>query len=111
MIDSYSFGKIKICGKNYYKDITVFEKEIKPWKRAVSHKVLPEDILEVIGFRPERVIFGTGMWGKMKVDKATITKLENSDIKINISKTPEAVRQYNKYQGLEKAYGLFHLTC
>lgn len=111
MIDSYSFGRIKIDGHEYHRDLLVCKKEIRPWKRVLPHKVLPEDVVCAIKLGPDRIVFGTGKWDKMKVDGATIEKLEESGIRFNISKTGEALKEYNKYYDLEKTVGLFHLTC
>lgn len=68
MIDFYEFGRIKINGKLYFKDLIIFPDGIKEnWWRKEGHKLGAEDIEEVIAEKPEVLIVGTGYYGYMEV--------------------------------------------
>jgi len=67
MIESYDFGKIKIDGKIYTRDLIVFPNEVKEWRRDESHWVGINDLGEIIEKQPKIVIFGTGYSGIMEV--------------------------------------------
>ena len=113
MIESYSFGKIKINGQIYQKDIEInFKGEIRSWQRKESHWIDIEDIESALKQEPEAVIIGTGAWGVAKVSDRAKDKIKGRGIELIIEKTGKAVEQYNELKkGGKKVVGFFHLTC
>lgn len=111
MIDHYSLGSITIDGKNYSHDVIVSGGDVKSWWRATSHNVSINDLAPILEEKPRLIIFGTGAAGVMRVPKETAEYLEKRGIKIQISKTAEAVKRFNQHLKEAGMVGAFHLTC
>ncbi|MCL5986945.1 MAG: MTH938/NDUFAF3 family protein [Actinobacteria bacterium] len=69
------------------------------------------DIKEVLDYRPEVLIIGTGANGLMKVDNDLKDKLISFGIDLIIKKTSEAVTEYNRVYKDKKVVCALHLTC
>ncbi|MFO7865909.1 MAG: MTH938/NDUFAF3 family protein [Candidatus Aminicenantes bacterium] len=112
MIESYSFGKMKINSDLYSKDLIVFPDRIdSPWRRKSGHCLELEDIQAILEENPEVLIVGTGYAGRMKVNEDLIRKCRELDIELIIKKTKTAMKEFNKYCSRKKTCGAFHLTC
>ncbi|GAI69658.1 unnamed protein product, partial [marine sediment metagenome] len=112
IINSYSFGSITIDGKNYRSDVIIFPDKINSrWWRKSGHLLSDEDIGEILKYKPEMLIIGTGTSGLMMVDQKVKDKLNSLGIRFIIKKTAEAVEQYNKLEKKDKVVCAFHLTC
>jgi hypothetical protein len=108
MIDSYSFGTIIIDGNNYSKDLIIFPDHINSnWRRKTGHLLDEDDITEILDYKPEVLIIGTGASGLMKVDD----KVKNLGMELIIKKTAEAVMEYNRVYKDKKVVCALHLTC
>ena len=112
MIKSYSFGNITIDNQKFTKDIIIFPDHITSnWRRKTGHLLVEEDITEVIDYKPEVLIIGTGAYGLMKVDDRLKEKLKSLGIEFVIKKTADAVEEYNKIYKDKKVVSALHLTC
>ena len=112
MIDSYSFGTIKIDGKKFTKDLIIFPDKINSnWRRKTGHLLAEDDIVETIDYKPEVLIIGTGASGLMKVDDRVKDKLKVLGAEFIIKKTSEAVMEYNGIYKDKKVVCALHLTC
>jgi hypothetical protein len=112
MIDSVSFGKMRVKGETYTKDLIVFpDKVISPWWRKSGHRLCLEDLHEVFEKNPDVLIIGTGSLGRMKVTEDVKQKCRNLGINCIIEKTNAASKHYNEHHPREKTIGAFHLTC
>ncbi|MEA2015478.1 MAG: MTH938/NDUFAF3 family protein [Actinomycetota bacterium] len=112
MINSYSFGSIKVNGKKFTRDLIIYPDKITlKWRRKEGHLLSECDIREVLEFRPEVLIAGTGAYGLMKVDNTLKEKLRNLGIEIIAIKTAGAVEKYNKIYKDKKVVCALHLTC
>lgn len=112
IINSYSFGNITIDGKNYRSDVIIFPDKINSkWWRKNGHLLSDEDIGEILKYKPEMLIIGTGASGLMKVDQKVKDKLNSLGIGFIIKNTAEAVEEYNKLEKKDKIICAFHLTC
>ncbi len=110
MIESYEFGKIKIAGKVYTSDVIVFPgRVLSNWWRKEGHKLSVEDLKEIIDFKPEVLIVGTGYYGRMEVPEETKKFLEKNGIELMYAPTQQAVKIFNEIT--KKKAGAFHLTC
>ncbi len=110
-IDSYSFGSIIINGKKYSSDLVIYPEKINvPWWRKEGHKLCLEDLKEIIEFKPEILVIGTGKSGLMKVPKQVMKSLNERGIKTYVEKTPVAVKIYNN-NNRQNIIATFHLTC
>ncbi|MEO0254757.1 MAG: MTH938/NDUFAF3 family protein [candidate division WOR-3 bacterium] len=112
-IEKYDFGEIIINGKKYTRDLIIFPDKIKEnWWRKEGHSLCIEDLKEVIEYKPEILIIGTGYSGVMEVKEEVIKELERNNIKVIIKKTKEAVNIFNEYMDRnKKVVCALHLTC
>ncbi|MBC8384206.1 MAG: hypothetical protein H8E57_01655 [Candidatus Cloacimonetes bacterium] len=111
-IDSYSFGKIKINGKDHTADLIIFTNRINSkWWRKEGHLVRLEDLEEVLVERPEILIIGSGYYGLMRVDDNVVEKFGNDNISVIVLKTQNAVDRYNSLFKKKKVAAALHLTC
>ena len=63
-IDSYSFGVMKVGGTEYRGDLIVFPDKVKSsWWRKEGHSLTIEDLDDILAFKPEVLIVGTGASG------------------------------------------------
>lgn len=112
-IDSCSFGRIRVDGKDYTKDLIVFsERQVVHWWRREHHRVHFTDLKDVIFHRPELIIVGTGTLGNLKLEPSVHRMLRKYNISCLVEKTDQATVLFNKHvaKGV-KAAGVFHLTC
>ena len=113
MIEDYSFGSIRIDGKEYNYDLILSGTAIKKWWRNASHEVALNDLEPILAEKPKVIIFGTGESGVCRILPETSEYLEKLQIKTLILPTPEAVEEYNNLTKSKKiaVAGAFHLTC
>jgi len=112
MIDSYSFGTITIDGNKFTKDLIIFPYKINTnWRRKTSHLLSEADIAEILDYKPEVLIIGTGASGLMKVDDKVKDNLKTLGIEFIIKKNFEAVTEYNRIYKDKKVVCALHLTC
>lgn len=111
MINSYSFGRIVIDGKEYTRDIIVFPDRIDAdWWRKEGHKLCIDDIKDIIKEKPEVLVVGTGYHGLMKVLPKAEKRLNSEGIKVIAQRTRKACKTYNGLKS-NKVVAAFHLTC
>jgi len=113
LIDDYSFGRIVVNGRVYDHDVIIYPDRIKPnWWRREGHKLYPEDLKDVIDYKPDYLIIGTGASGMMNVPEETMKYLEDKGIKVIILNTYEACKKYNyMVKNGYRVVAAFHLTC
>ncbi len=113
MIESYSFGKMVIDGREYRADLIIYpDGRIRDsWWRARGHRLIRNDIADLVEENPEVIIAGTGAFGLMKPDPALNVYLNEQGIEFIASPTEEAVRIYREISRKKQAGACFHLTC
>lgn len=112
-IDSYSFGKMSVDGREFREDVILLEERIiDHWWRDQGHYLKIKDFKDYLEPAPEILVIGNGAYGVMKVPEDTVSAIENRGIECRVLKTGAAVLEYNKLcnEG-KKVYGAFHLTC
>lgn len=112
-IENYQFGAITINGKVYENDILIFPDRVVPeWWRKESHQVQLDDLGQILDFKPELVIFGTGSAGRMEVPQALIDTLRQRNIECIAENTAKACELLNgELRQGTKVAGAFHVTC
>lgn len=111
-IQSYSFGKVIIDGKEYTSDVIVYPDRIDSnWWRKRGHELNPEDIKGIIRENPDLLIIGTGAYGLVRVKEKTKKILRKRGIEFTSAKTEEACKIYNERSGKAKVIAALHLTC
>ncbi|MGA1868852.1 MAG: Mth938-like domain-containing protein [bacterium] len=112
MIDSYSFGHVKINGKVYTSDVIIYPERINSsWWRKEGHNLCMDDIQEIIEYKPEILVIGKGTPGLMRVSPNVQREIEAQGIGVYIAKTAAAVEHYNTIYKIKKAVAALHLTC
>lgn len=112
IIDSYSFGKVVIDGREYTSDVIMFPNRVETsWRRVDGHRLVAEDLTEVLRDLPQTLVIGTGMAGLMRVSEETISALREQGVEVLVSLTTQAVKSYNARQAVRKTVAALHLTC
>ena len=112
MIDSYYFGKIKIDGKTYISDVILYPDKVREgWYRKQGHLLQKEDLKDVIEYKPETLIVGTGRFGLMKISDEVKKFVESKNIELITEKTKDACKTYNELKDKKKVVAALHLTC
>jgi len=112
-IDSYSFGLMKIQGQQYRTDLILFPDKVSPnWWRKQGHSLAKEDIKEILDFKPDVLVIGTGASGLMQVPRSVLRILKDEGIQVISKKTGEACNLFNEQlKKGKRVVGAFHLTC
>jgi len=68
MINSCSFGSITIGNKKINKDLIIYSNHINSnWLRKTGNFLIEADITEIINYKPEVLVIGTGASGLIKL--------------------------------------------
>ena len=112
MIDSYDFGRIIINGKRYNSDLIIFSDNVRDgWWRKEGHRLHVEDLKDVLEFKPEVLVVGTGYSGLMRIPLETRRYVESEGIEFLAQKTAEACETFNRLVKSRKVVAALHLTC
>ena len=114
MIESYTFGKMQIEGREYTKDLVILPDGavLDHWWRKSGHVLSVGDLVTVIDSSPSLLIVGTGSPGLMRPDASLLDDLQSREITAKVMPTAEAVTEFNLLAARGGACaGCFHLTC
>ncbi|MCE5186790.1 MAG: MTH938/NDUFAF3 family protein [Planctomycetaceae bacterium] len=112
-IDSCSFGRIRIDGKDYTDDVLVFAgRDVVNWWHKDTHFIRCGDIDQILQQEPESLIIGTGTRGNLKLESPVYSLLKNRGIRYQQETTERACVLFNQEtnKGVKTA-GAFHLNC
>lgn len=110
-LEDYSFGRVTADGQEQTRDLIVLpDRVVTDWWRRDGHSLVMEDLDEVAGELPERLVVGCGADGRLRPDPAVIEELERRGVEVEVLRTGEAVRRYNDLDERRTAAAL-HLTC
>jgi len=112
-VENYSFGHIRIDGKDYNADVIIYPQQVKDnWWRKQGHNLCPEDLADVLHEPPAVLVIGTGYYGRMQVPQETIDVLHAKGIETRVHPTSEAVEEFNRLQReMARVVAALHLTC
>ena len=112
MIESYSFGKIRINGKLHTSDVIISPDHVDdPWWRKEGHRLGIDDLKDVWQAQPEVLIVGTGYYNLMKVPNELKEHATSKKIELIVENTKEAYKTYNRLASTRRTVAAFHLTC
>ena len=113
MIDSYSFGRIVIAGREYRNDVFILldGSVLSPWWREESHRLSAADLTPVLTAKPEILIAGTGSSGMVVPDDDLPAHLAERGVELVALPTDEAVKLYNDLSSMRHVAACLHLTC
>ena len=110
-IDDYRFGRVVVDGEEQTRDVIVLpERVLSDWWRADGHRLVLSDLDEVIEELPERLLVGTGAYGRLRPDPGALEELRRRGVEVEALPTDEAVARYGELDPRRTAAAL-HLTC
>ncbi len=113
MIEAYEFGRIRVDGREYRKDLKVYPDRIEPdWRREAGHELRVADLPEL----PERglthLVVGCGAHGMLRVTPEAEAWLAGLGLPFTALPTAAAVEEFNRRFATGERVGLVaHLTC
>ena len=116
-IEGAKFGSITIEGEKYNHDVIIrsdgrVEKRKKKLSKEIygtSHKLSLQEAEYVYEAGVNKLIFGTGQYGKAALAEDTIEFFKQKGCQVQLFPTPDAIKAWNEAQGA--VIGLFHVTC
>jgi hypothetical protein len=110
-LDGYRFGRVLVDGEEHTKDVIVLpNRVVGEWWRRDGHSLVLEDLEDVLDELPERLILGTGAYGRLRPDPDALEQLRSRQIEVESLPTPDAVERFGELDPARTAAAL-HLTC
>lgn len=111
-VESYSFGRIRIDGRDYSADAIILpDRVIANWWRAEGHRLAMGDLGQVVAAGPEVLVVGTGAHGLMEIPHETLAALRENGIEVIVQRTGAAWHTYNRQSASRPTAAALHLTC
>jgi hypothetical protein len=114
MIESYVSGRsMRVNGKTYTTDLKIIDDTVRDnWWRSEGHRLLSDDIVDILESRPDVLVVGTGYAGNLDIAANLRKDLVERGVRLLSGRTAEAVELFNQHQAKEEnVAGAFHLTC
>ncbi len=114
LIESYVTGRsMRVSGKTYTTDLKIIGDAVKDnWWRREGHRLLSDDIVDILESRPEVLVVGTGYAGNLDIPARLRRDLAERGIRLFSERTAEAVELFNRHRAQnDNVTGAFHLTC
>lgn len=112
-LKNYRFGHVESDTESFENDLIVMDDWVHDnWWRQDGHRLVPDDLEDLMPKNPGKLIIGRGASGRMRLTSRVKTFLQEHDVDYEAMKTDEAVKRYNELADSdEKVAGAFHLTC
>ena len=110
----FSFGTLRIDGSSYKHDVVIDRGEVRKRKKAPSQRFrdefghTPLSVEEKIPWKCERLVIGTGAYGRLPVMEEVKLEAERRHVELVIVSTSEALRLLKKESA---ANAILHVTC
>jgi hypothetical protein len=109
-VERYRFGTITIGGTSYGRDLIVTPRGVvSDWRRRHGHRLVFDDLGAVDLEGVQRMVVGTGYFGRMTVDQGVQRHFEARGIPFTVANSRRAVEAFN--EAGEGAALAIHLTC
>ncbi|MFU8773682.1 MAG: Mth938-like domain-containing protein, partial [Anaerolineales bacterium] len=101
---------------NPFKDVKLYPGGCREWdwrETGTDHKpgIQPADVEELLEKGSQIIVLSRGVYGRLKVAPDTLDYLRDRGIKVEVFKTPQAVKHYNQLSESENVGALIHSTC
>jgi hypothetical protein len=112
--DDFSFGTLRIDSNTYEEDVVIDRGEIRKRKKAPSKKFRNEfghtalSIEEKIPWKCQRLVIGTGVYGRLPVMKEVKLEAERRHVELVVVPTSQALRLIERESA---ANAILHVTC
>jgi hypothetical protein len=111
VIEGFGFGRVRIDGREETRDVIVLpERVVRGWWRREGHGLVLEDLHDVLDELPQRLLVGTGAYGRLRPDPGTLEALRARGVEVEVLPTADAVERYGQLDPWKTAAAL-HLTC
>ena len=114
MIEKCSFGAMVIDQRTYSADLMIFpdERVVDHWRREAGHRLIYPDIADLAAAKPDIIVAGTGIYGRMRPAPDLATKLADQGIELVTERTKSAAKTFNQLkESAKRVAACFHLTC
>ena len=109
-LDGYRFGRVLVDGEEHTKDLIVLpNRVVGEWWRRDGHSLVLEDPEDVLDELPERLILGTGAYGRLQPDPGALEQLRAARSRSRACPRPMP-RAFGQLDPARTAAAL-HLTC
>jgi hypothetical protein len=112
--NEFSFGTLQIDGSTYDRDVVIDGGKIRKREKKPSKKFryefghTPLSIEEKIPWKCDRLVIGTGAYGRLPVMKQVKREAERRHVELIIVPTSEAIRLLERKS---TANAILHVTC
>jgi hypothetical protein len=112
--NKFSFGAVRIDASTYKHDVVIDRAEVRKRKKAPSQRFrnefghMPLSFEEKIPWKCERLVIGTGAYGRLPVMKEVKLEAERRHVELVIVSTSEALRLLEKES---RVNAIPHVTC
>ncbi len=111
----FAFGSIRIDGVTYEHDVVIDRGEVRKRKKKASKKYrdefghTPLSPEEKIPWKCQRLVVGTGAYGRLPVMKEVLSEAQRRKIELLIFPTAKAIEMLQK--DADKTNAILHVTC
>ncbi len=110
-VEAYEFGRVLVDGEEHRQDVIVLPgRVVAGWWRREGHGLVLEDLEDVLDELPDRLVIGTGAYGRLEPDPAALDALRRRGVEVDALPTADAVRLFAGLEPARTAAAL-HLTC
>ncbi|MFB6356211.1 MAG: Mth938-like domain-containing protein [bacterium] len=113
-LKNYRFGHVESeQGDQFDTDLIVMGDWVHDnWWRNDGHRLVPDDLEQLMPKQPAKLIIGQGASSRMSLSPRVKNFLEEKGIDYEALPTERAVKRYNELaEEDEQVAGAFHLTC
>jgi hypothetical protein len=120
MITGVAWGSMEVTirgQKQHFKDCKVWPGGARAWdwrETGTEHSpgIQPADISELLEQKPDAIVLGCGVFGRLGVCEETKVKLREQGVPYHVENTRNAVQLFNELaEEGKRVAGLFHSTC
>jgi hypothetical protein len=111
----FSFGSIRIDGVRWESDVVIDRGEVRKRKKRASKQFrdefghTPLSVQEDIPWKCQRLVIGTGAYGRLPVMKEVEREAERREVELLVVPTSEAIQVLAKDAADTNA--VLHVTC
>jgi hypothetical protein len=99
-IDGYGFGTLVVDGRQIHADVLVMPGGVRErWWRREGHVLHLEDLGALLGGELERLVVGTGAYGRMRAAAGLEEELAALGVSVEVLPTAAAVARINDLLG------------
>jgi hypothetical protein len=115
-VDKFEFGRIRVDGETFDHDVVLAEGSVRKRKKGPSKRFknefghTPLSLEEEIPWtKCERLIVGTGAYGRLPVTNEVKREAERRGVELVILPTDRAIERINREP--PRTHAILHVTC